>query len=218
MVEIYKSPLIKDLQTYYGELLYPEVGTSILTYLQRIAGKLWEAIQNDLAFARMEISNYDPHYAGRAANVLPMQSMTLEDAYRTVACQYGFESWQNVENLGMLTLDTDFEKAVNLLLAGAETGLKEVLERRPTLVHSRSQFGHQATLLHYAASNGVEIWRQVVPLNLTQMVRLLLEKGASKQATMRVYGGHFDTLSLLKSSCHPYDAGIGLELEKALNR
>ena len=69
----------------------------------------------------------------------------------------------------------------------------------------------------YCGNNGVEFWRQQVPLNLKTIILFLLENGANKNATMSVYGGEFDTLSLLTTSAHPINAGILDELVEALN-
>lgn len=67
-------------------------------------------------------------------------------------------------------------------------------------------------LLHYVASNGVELWRQNVPRNLPAICEMLLLKGANASAKMSVYGGYYDTLSLLLTSAHPKAAGLMDEL------
>ena len=80
----------------------------------------------------------------------------------------------------------------------------------------RSQYGHRASLLNYAGSNGVEFWRQQVPLNLAEIVIYLLEAGADKNATMKVYGGEFNTFELLTTSIHPLRARIMEEMKLIL--
>ena len=90
------------------------------------------------------------------------------------------------------------------------------MEENPDLIFQKSKFGHQATLLHYVASNGVEFWRQIVPHNLPEMISYLIEKGADKNAKMKVYGGEFSVLPLLESSAHPYAAGIADQMIEIL--
>ena len=112
--------------------------------------------------------------------------------------------------------DKPFEVAVDFLLIGQLDNLKKCLDGNPDLIFRKSQFGHQATLLHYVGSNGVEFWRQVVPFNLPKMTKYLIEKGADKNAKMKVYGGGFPVLSLLETSAHPFAAGIAQEMIEIL--
>ena len=88
----------------------------------------------------------------------------------------------------------------------------------PYLLSATSSYGHQATLLHYVASNGVEFWRQQVPMNLPAITSYLLSAGANRDATMKVYGGDFDTYALLVSSAHPLAVGVLEEMKMILNR
>jgi hypothetical protein len=111
--------------------------------------------------------------------------------------------------LGNEKYNTPFEKAVNCIIDGATTDLKYWLSAQPQLTHQTSQYGHQATLLHYTASNGVEIWRQSSPPNLGEITTVLLRNGAKKDATMKIYGGRFTALELFTTSAHPYEAGVG---------
>ena len=46
-----------------------------------------------------------------------------------------------------------------------------VLASDPSLIHRRSSFGHRSTLLHYVGSNGVETYRQRVPMNLAEIAK-----------------------------------------------
>jgi hypothetical protein len=62
--------------------------------------------------------------------------------------------------------------------------------------------------LHYAAANGVEIYRQVVPLNLAELVALLIDGGADVDAPARAYGADLRPLDLLLTSGHPHEAGV----------
>ncbi|MEL6717594.1 MAG: ankyrin repeat domain-containing protein, partial [Bacteroidota bacterium] len=105
---------------------------------------------------------------------------------------------------------------VNAILAGNIVLLKELINESPKLTEAHSQYGHAATLLHYVASNGVELWRQKVPFNLVEITEYLLACGADRQAKMKVYGGQFDTLSLLQTSEHPKQFGLLDQMEDLL--
>jgi hypothetical protein len=213
---VYKSKTVSELQDFYGALLFPQNKSTLLQYLEPMANRLWEGIQSNSSVVGVEISNYDPVLKGKRLEI-PLRELTEEVAFRTIACEYGFTNWQEVMHLGEEPLDLVFEKTVNFILAGNMEALQREIISFPKLLTQRSQFGHQATLLHYTASNGVELWRQAVPLNLPEITKFLVEKGVDKYAKMRVYGGQFDTLSLLTSSAHPYEAGIGKELERVLS-
>jgi len=90
--------------------------------------------------------------------------------------------------------------------------LKSLLKKHPKLLTEHSSYGHKACLLHYTASNGVELWRQQVPTNIVEIAKILLHQGADKNAPMKVYGREFTAYALAESSGHPYDAGIAPEL------
>jgi hypothetical protein len=71
-------------------------------------------------------------------------------------------------------------------------------------------------LLHYVGSNGVETYRQKVPLNLAAITRLLVEAGADVNATANMYGGGSTALGLLVTSDHPAKAGVTADVLKVL--
>jgi hypothetical protein len=72
------------------------------------------------------------------------------------------------------------------------------------------------TLLHYVGSNGVETYRQKVPLNLAEITRLLVDAGAHVNATANMYGGGSTALGLLVTSDHPAKAGVAAEVRRVL--
>ncbi|WP_298544101.1 hypothetical protein [uncultured Aquimarina sp.] len=203
-----------NLVSFYGNLLYQTDQYSLIkTHLSKIADRMLEGIQNNQDFIFREINNYHIDYLGIPVEELKKIKFTREDCQTTVANEYGFKNWEIVEQLEG-HYDHNFEKAVNFLVDGDFKKLKKIIKLDPKLVFKKSKYGHQATLLNYAASNGVEMWRQKAPLNLPEMTKFLIEQGADPNATMKVYGGSFDTLTLLKSSIHPFNAGIA---EKMIN-
>ena len=72
---------------------------------------------------------------------------------------------------------------------------------------ARSQYGHSATLLHYAGTNGVESYRQVVPLNLAEIVDFLIAAGADQHSKANIYGGSTPR-QLFESSKHSYESKV----------
>lgn len=85
-----------------------------------------------------------------------------------------------VESLDGRESDVAFEKAVNTMLSGNLSSLKEQIRATPSLLSARSQYGHRATLLHYMGTNGVESYRQVVPFNIAEIIDFLIAAGADQ--------------------------------------
>jgi hypothetical protein len=110
-----------------------------------------------------------------------------------------------VESVGEGPSDVAFECAVNTMLSGGLDSLKEQIGQRPDPLHARSRYGHNATLLHYAGTNGVESYRQVVPLNVSDIIDFLIASGADHECVANIYGG--STLrALVDSSRHAYES------------
>ncbi len=217
-MKIYIPSIVQDLKLFYGELLYDIASfPNIPAHLAALAKYMYKGVKQKQPVIFTEISNYHKDYLGKKDTINPA-TFTLADCQQTIANEYGFPNWESVEQLGNLQYDFQFERAVNLLLAGDLDALQQLITSFPYLLTATSLYGHQATLLHYAGSNGVEFWRQQVPMNLPAITSYLLEAGADKNATMKVYGGDFDTYALLVSSAHPKAAGILEEMELMLNR
>ena len=75
------------------------------------------------------------------------------------------------------------------------------------MISERSQYGHSATLLHYAGTNGVESYRQVVPLNLSEIVDFPIASGADLTSKANIYGGSTPS-ELFETSKHSYESGV----------
>ncbi len=144
--------------------------------------------------------------------------ITLEDARQTIATSYLFDSWEAVERLGDHEVDPRFEAAADAVVAGDEARLSDLLAKDPTLVEARSAFGHESTLLHYCAANGVENRRQRTPRNAARIVSILIEAGAVVDALSGSGGGGLNqtTLCLTVSSGHPHDVGVQGDIVDAL--
>ncbi len=216
-MDVFVPKVVEQLREFYGELLssggsYASIGA----HLEDLARKMWEGVQAGHEFIFQEIANYHKEHLGRSHELLKGMGLNEADCRNAIAHEYGFNSWKEVTGL-MLPYDMDFEITVQSMLAGDFEQLQERIAARPVLINQRSRYGHGATLMHYAVSNGVEIWRQQVPSNLPEMVSFLLEKGASLTPKMKVYGGEYTAPELLLSSMHPRNAGIFDELRHIMD-
>jgi ankyrin repeat protein len=113
-----------------------------------------------------------------------------------------------------------FERAADCVVSGDLEELRTLLARDPDLVRARSPRPHRATLLHYAAANGVEAARQRTPPNAVEVVQLLLDAGSDPDALCFTFrGGPEQTmLGLLTTSGHPVKAGLLLPLVATMLR
>lgn len=210
-VKIYRSKVVDSIQKFYGELLLLSSGT-IHTHLSALSDKMHEGLSQKESCIYVQFNNYNPNFLWVPVAELKKEHFSIDDCKHTIANEYSFKNWQAVESLEGVQYNIDFEKSVNAIVNGNLDVLKSLILTDPGLIHQRSQYGHKATLLHYTASNGIELWRQQVPENLGEIMNFLILSGADKAATMEVYGGQFTTLELLASSAHPMEAGLEKEL------
>ena len=115
---------------------------------------------------------------------------------------------------------TDFERAASAVVDGDVEVLRDLLDENPSLTSARSERDHGGTLLHYAASNGVEDERQRIPPNAVAIADLLIERGADINVQTEVYGGGPGSTPLvaLVTSIHPAEAGLMEDLVRAYGR
>ncbi|MFK7806381.1 MAG: hypothetical protein AB8F74_01145 [Saprospiraceae bacterium] len=163
----------------------------------------------------MEISNHHPELVGASPDFIFAAEMDLDDIQFTVAKAYGFEDWEAVKTLGKKKHDPAFEMAVDILLTGKIEVLEDHLAQYPEVIHQRSAYGHRAGLIHYLGANGVEIWRQIVPNNLEELLRFLIKSGADPDMTADIYGVN-NLLALLTSSDHAWKAGVARQTIRRL--
>lgn len=216
-MNIYKPPVTIELELFYGDLLFAvDKYPKVIDHLAALSDRLYEGIQVKHDPLYVELNNYHKAFIGKSVEELKLMDISKEDCFDVIAQEHSFKNWGELSKKTELKYDPTFEQAVNLLLEGNSGALKSILENKPELVNQRSVYGHQATLLHYAGNNGVEMWRQKVPLNLAEMISIIIDAGADKHATMPIYGGQFTTLELLTTSAHPYEAGIIKELKATL--
>lgn len=150
-----------------------------------------------------------------------------DDARLALARWYEFQDWQRLEEYAASVQQPGpiarFERAVEAVIDGDVTTLKQLLADDPELVRARStrvnHFDppmHRSTLLHYLAANGVEGYRQRSPKNAPEIAKVLLDAGADPNALSSAYGGQCTTMALLVSSTPPADAGVQVALVETL--
>jgi hypothetical protein len=214
---VYVSDQVREVERLHHDLLTDSVRRlPIRDQLDRHAHRIVEAHNAGNRAVVTQITCWHPKLACRSADDIMGGGFTLDDARETIAREYGFANWSDVEARGSDPPDRDFELGVDTLLRGDVQTLRGLLTDNPTLVHQRSSFGHRSTLLHYVGSNGVETYRQRVPLNLAEIARLLVEAGADVNATANMYGGGSTALGLLVTSYHPAMAGVTGAVRKVL--
>src|SRR5258706_8691202 len=155
-------------------------------------------------------------------------ALELSDAQLTIARWYDFRDWPALaEYVEAVTRDGSavfqFESAVEAVSTGDVAALESLPRENPDLVRARSTRvthfdppAQRATLLHYAAANGVEGYRQKTPENAVAIAKTLLQAGAEVDALADMYGGRCTTMSMLVSSCHPAEAGLQVGLVETL--
>lgn len=216
-VNVYVSEWVREVERLHRDLFTDSFRKlPIRDQLDRQAQRIFEAHQAGDRVVIPHITCWHPKLVSRSADEIMNSDFTLDDARKTIAREYGYTDWPDVETRGTSPPDAAFENAVDTLLAGEVEKLRDMLSHSPSLVYRRSSFGHRATLLHYVGSNGVESHRQCVPLNLAEITLLLIEAGADVNATAGMYGGNSTALGLLVTSSHPAEAGVTEDVRKVL--
>ena len=215
--DVYVCEDVKKLENLHARTIYArEPGLTVTKQLEAFVENLLSKFEEGDPAAAVEIKNWHPELVGKDTDEIMSADFDFEHARQTIARAYGFKDWDDVLKRGSVQFDWSFEEAVDKLVKGEAEALKALIDSNPSLLKTRSPYGHRATLLNYAGSNGVETWRQKVPMNLPAIVEMLIEKGAEKNATANLYGGEMTTLELASTSAHPSDAGIMEELLSAL--
>jgi hypothetical protein len=216
-MKIYIPDEVKLVRRLHQQTLNNRSGfNTVFQQLEAFVENISQAYaQQDIA-TTIEIKNHHPQYLGASPEKIFEANLSKADLQLVIARAYGFADWSIAQSGGNQAFSESFEKAVDLLLSGAKKELLDLLTAQPELLHQRSTYGHNAGLIHYLGSNGIEIWRQVVPSNITEIANMLIELGADKTMKAPIYGIS-DVKMLIDSSAHPWDAGIGQELSSVFN-
>lgn len=144
--------------------------------------------------AAQRIREFHPRYTRATDAEIFAARMSLSDAQLAIAREYGFPSWARLKRhtekpslADQLNLphherieDAAFRRAVDLLDAGDEEGLRAHLKRHPNLVQQHVVFEggnyfRNPTLLEFIAENPIR--RGSLPKNIVQIAEVILDAG-----------------------------------------
>ena len=124
-MKIYIPDAVAELHLFYGSLVTDYVKYPVIfQHLEAVAIKHWEGMQNNNDGVVIEINNYHPGHLGRSLEELKGLNLTFADSLTTIANEFGFSGWKEVEELGQQKYNTSFELAIDNLLAGDIEALK----------------------------------------------------------------------------------------------
>jgi len=197
--------------------------------IRQWAGRWLEALSRshghadwlDAGSREREAETLERHWSTAKARTEGPATCTLTAAQFFIAREHGFTSWprfaRHVQDLTRAHSPVAaFEAAADAIVSGDAAALRRLLARHPGLARERSTREHRSTLLHYVSANGVEDFRQTTPKNIVEITNLLLDAGAEVDATSDAYGGGCTTLGLAATSAHPEQAGVQMDLLRAL--
>lgn len=208
MVSVYAGDVVKDLIAFYKPILDIKLAyNSVYGQVNAFGHHAFVRFQSNDPRSIVEFNNYNPRYIGKYHEDIIQSKPTLDDFLETAAYCFGFKGLYDAQVQGNVPIDIPFENAVDLLLAGEINELENLIDKDPTLITRSSQYGHRAGLIHYIGSNGVEFWRQVVPDNIVDILKLFLARGADPNLWNNIYGRPSSLKGLIDSSAHPHLAG-----------
>lgn len=213
MVSVYAGDVVRDLIAFYRPVLDIKLAyNSVYGQINAFGHHAFLRFQYNDQRSIVEFNNYNPKYIGKYHEEIIKSKPTLDDFLETAANCFGFKSLAEAQVHGSKPIDVTFENAVDLLLAGDIHKLESLIDQDPKLLVRNSQYGHRAGLIHYIGSNGVEFWRQVVPENIVDILKLFLERGADLNLWNNIYGKPSSLKGLIDSSAHPHMAGLAQDL------
>ncbi len=209
LVSIHACSEVKAVRQMHTDLIegFFAGNHSVRDFVDQQADRLYEQHAQANPATVTHLKSWSPTFLGRPSDEIAAAELTRCEARETMAREYGFDGWQSLAEEPTILPDLQFERTVEAVIGGDLSRLEAALSADPRLVDQRSCFGHQSTLLHYVAANGVETFRQQVPSNAVAVAQLLLNAGADPNSRATMYGGA-DVLGLLLSSAHPAEAGV----------
>lgn len=211
-MKVYRHPFVQQtIELHQHILQQPGTYQTVKEFITLLANNLFRHLKNGDPRARKIIETYLPNFHEKVSSEIPGAGLGLEDCRLAIAQEYGYANWENALSESDQAFDKNFETAINRLVNGQLPELQTSLEEHPEILQQHSPFWHSAGLIHYVASNGIEIWRQCVPENLLDITSMLIDHGADPQMPNNIYGGS-NLINLIETSSHPHQAGIARQL------
>lgn len=198
MSRMYRHPSVQAVQRLHRHTLarsfssVPDLLHALVTDIEQ------QQTEQTLAVATW-LNHGHPEYQGYATHHIPFGQLPTADIQLAVARALGYTNWPQMISR-QDTIDPAFEEAVDHLIRGDQEQLADCLATNAQLIRQSSPFGHRAGLIHYLAFQGIEIWRQQVPDNVSEMADLLLQYGARPDQPHLIGGGRLALLRLIADS------------------
>jgi hypothetical protein len=189
-----------------------------LTQLNEQAKELLDGHRARQPAALQRLREFHPQFHGATDEAIAVP-LDLADAQLAIAHEYGFRSWprleafvENPRNEDLLaarhTLITDplFRRAVELLDAGDEDGLRAHLKAHPEIARKRVNFEgwnyfRDPALLEFIAENPTR--NGSLPKNIAELARIILDAGGKDDRASLD-----DSLGLVASSNIARECGV----------
>jgi len=186
--------------------------TTISDIFDYIKAQLISNFENARSSLHMLYRNHFPNYYKIKPPVAMDETLDL-----VIARSLGFDDYAHYTKNAEVALNSKFEKAVHNLLIGDIANLVQMIQEDPGLLYANSVLGHRARLIDYISSNGVEIWRQIVPSNADEILDEICKFDFDRYVTNNIYGGN-TVRSLIETSAHPKAAKITYRLLEVLSK
>ena len=215
---VYVDPGVRKVIGLYAGVFNDEFyQMPVIRQLEFQADRLTEAHRHRDDAVCFQIGSWHPGLVGQPDVQILDYKFSIDDGRTTIAREYGSKDWVEAGANCLRRSDVTFEEAVNAMLSGDLSRLKGLLERTPGLLTARSAYGHHASLLHFAGTNGAESYRQVVPLNLAAIVDFLIASGADPASSADIYGGSTPR-QLFETSSHSLASHVYSDVIAVFNK
>src|SRR5262245_61306604 len=116
---VYVSDQVREVERLHRDLLTDSIRRlPIRDQLDRQAHRIVEAHKAGDRAVATHITCWHPKLTCHSADDILNSTFTLDDARQTIAREYGFVDWSDVESRGSVPPDPAFELAVDTLLRG----------------------------------------------------------------------------------------------------
>jgi len=203
--EIYIHDHAKEIRTFFKDvlvLLHQPI--SMKEYIDAFALKIKEAYGASHHSYIVFLKNHFPVNEKLNDKMLFLKHGDI-DPFLMSARVHRFATYKDVDET---KLNPEIQKLIDDFLFSDFETFKSNATAKKALLNRHTAFGHQATLCHYISSNCVEMYRQVVPLDIKKRIELLLRLGLDINVAHNLYGGNCTLKELVETSAHPWEAGV----------